>query len=151
MYIYICIKANAMRAFRLELCKRPLSAIHETGTDFPGVSGWSYYRPKTKTTNELVVISVSGFKWPNPMYVSDISFNTLRPRLTYHHLQTTFSNAFVLNENIWIKIEIPLRFVPKGPLDNYPALVLIMPWRRITDKPLSEPVLTQSTNAYMRH
>ena len=26
-----------------------------------------------------------------------------------------------------------------------------MAWRRIGDKPLSEPVLTWSTNAYMRH
>ena len=34
--------------------------------------------------------------------------------------QMTFTN---LNENVWISIEISLKFVPKGPIDNIPALV----------------------------
>ena len=53
--------------------------------------------------------------------------------------QTTFSNA--LNENVWISIEIPLTFLPKGPINNIPALVQIMAWHRPGDKPLSEPVM----------
>ena len=28
-----------------------------------------------------------------------------------------------LNENVWISIEISLKFVPKGPIDSIPALV----------------------------
>ena len=40
---------------------------------------------------------------------------------------------------------------PKGPIDNNSALVQVMAWRRMGDKPLSEPILTQFTNAYMRH
>ena len=28
-----------------------------------------------------------------------------------------------LNENVWIPIELSLKFVPKGPIDNIPALV----------------------------
>ena len=28
-----------------------------------------------------------------------------------------------LNENIWISINISLKFVPKGPINNIPALV----------------------------
>ena len=32
-------------------------------------------------------------------------------------LQTTFSDAF-LNENVWISIKIPLKFVPEGPINN---------------------------------
>ena len=35
-----------------------------------------------------------------------------------------------LNENVWISIKISLKFVPKGPIDNIPALVQIMAWRR---------------------
>ena len=42
------------------------------------------------------------------------------------------------NENVWISIEISLKFVPKGPINNIPALVQIMAWRRLGDKPLSE-------------
>ena len=41
--------------------------------------------------------------------------------------QTTFSNVF--NENVWIPIQILLRFVPKGPINNIPALVQLMAWR----------------------
>ena len=37
--------------------------------------------------------------------------------------QTIFSDAFFLNENIGILIELPLNFVPKGPIDNKPAQV----------------------------
>ena len=33
-----------------------------------------------------------------------------------------------------------LKFVPKGPINNIPALVPIMAWRRSGDKPLSEPM-----------
>ena len=45
-----------------------------------------------------------------------------------------------------------LKFVPEGrPIDNNPKLVQIMAWHRIGDKPLSEPMLTRFTDAYMRH
>ena len=37
--------------------------------------------------------------------------------------QTTFSNAFFLNENIWISIKSSLDFVPKGSINNIPALI----------------------------
>ena len=48
-------------------------------------------------------------------------------------------------------IEIRLKFVPMSPIDNKPALVQVMAWRRKGDKPLTEPMRTQFTNAYMRH
>ena len=37
--------------------------------------------------------------------------------------QTTLSNAFFMNENVRISIKISLKFVPKGPINNNPALV----------------------------
>ena len=46
-----------------------------------------------------------------------------------------------LNENVWVSIKISLKFVPKGPINNIPALVHIMAWRRPGDKPSSEPTL----------
>ena len=61
-----------------------------------------------------------------------------------------FKCIFV-NEKYHILIKISLKFVPKGPIENNQALVQIMAWRRIGDKPLSEPMLTQFTDAYMRH
>ena len=52
----------------------------------------------------------------------------------------TFKCIF-LNENVRISIKISLKFVPKDPINNIPALVQIMAWRRSGDKPLSEPML----------
>ena len=56
-----------------------------------------------------------------------------------------------LNENVWILIKISLKFVPRGPIDNKPALVQVIAWCRTSDKPLLEPMLTQFIDAYMRH
>ena len=70
-------------------------------------------------------------------------------------MAATFTDGILkhifLNENIRISIQFSLRFVPKGPIDNIQVLVWIMAWRWIDDKPLSEPMLTQFTDAYMRH
>ena len=63
--------------------------------------------------------------------------------------QTIFFNAFFLNENFCVLIKISLKFVPKGPIDNKPALVQIMAWCQIGDKPLSAPMLNQFTDAYI--
>ena len=40
---------------------------------------------------------------------------------------------------VWISIKSSMKFVPLGPINNIPALVQIMAWRRLGDKPLSEP------------
>ena len=56
-----------------------------------------------------------------------------------------------LNEKFCILFKISVEFVAKGPIDNIPALVQIMAWRRIGAKPLSEPMLTRIIDAFMRH
>ena len=56
-----------------------------------------------------------------------------------------------LNDIDKILIQISLKRVPRSPIDNKPALVQVMAWRRIGDKPLSEPMLSRFTDAYMRH
>ena len=38
-----------------------------------------------------------------------------------------------------------------GLIDNKWALIQVMAWRQSGAKPLSEPMLTQFTDAYMRH
>ena len=49
------------------------------------------------------------------------------------------------NGNVWILIKFSLKFVPKGPINNIPALVQIMAWRRSGNKPLSKPMMVRST------
>ena len=54
-------------------------------------------------------------------------------------------------ENDKISIRISLKFVLRSPFDNKPTLVQVMAWCRTGDKPLPELMLTQFTDAYMRH
>ena len=56
-----------------------------------------------------------------------------------------------VNEKLYILIKISMGFLPEGLIDNNPSLVLIMAWRQIGDKPLSEPMLTRFTDKYMQH
>ena len=51
------------------------------------------------------------------------TLNTLRPRQNGRHFaDDTFKRIF-LNENVIILIKISLKFAPKGPINNVPALV----------------------------
>ena len=59
--------------------------------------------------------------------------------------------CILLNENDRIPIQISLKFVPKSPIDNMAAMVQVMAWCRIGNKPLPEPMLTQFTDTYIRH
>ena len=72
--------------------------------------------------------------WQNGCHIADDNFNLV-----------------FMNEKFCVSIRILLKFVPKGLIDNKSVLVRVMAWRRTGDKPLPEPLLTQFTNAYMRH
>ena len=52
--------------------------------------------------------------------------NTLRLRQNGRLFPDDIFKCIFLNENVWIPIEISLKFVPKGPINNTPTLVLIM-------------------------
>ena len=60
----------------------------------------------------------------------------------------TFSES---NEYDKIAIQISLKLVPLGLIDNKPALVQVMAWHRTGDNPLTETTMTQFIGAYMRH
>ena len=47
------------------------------------------------------------------------------------NFQTTLSNFKIyFNENVWILINISLKFVPRGPINHIPTSVQVMAWRR---------------------
>ena len=65
--------------------------------------------------------------------------NTLRPRQNGPQFaDDNFKYIFV---NIWISIKISPMFVPDVRINNIPAVIQIMAWRRPGDKPLSEPMM----------
>ena len=74
--------------------------------------------------HHLMGITAAYFSWIRMNCVN--LFNTLRPRQNGHHFaDDTFKRIF-LDENV----RVSLKFVLKGPIDNIPALVQIMAWRR---------------------
>ena len=72
-----------------------------------------------------------------------VEFNTLRPRQNGRHFADDTFRLIFLNENVKSATKISLKFVPMGPINNIPALVQIMAWRRPGDKPLSEPMMVR--------
>ena len=80
-----------------------------------------------------------------PCYICVI-INTLRSRQNGRRFADIFKCIF-LNENLWILIKISLSFVSKGSINNIPALVQIMAWRR----PAIAWTRVKFTDAYMRH
>ena len=109
-------------------------------------------RPQCVKTCSFVVISVS-VGGPAPSGTVTIKFgtlvsmwwtfegiNTMRLRQHGHHIPDDILKQIFINENIWISIEISLKFVPMYPINNIPALVQIMVWRRPV-KPSSEPMM----------
>ena len=89
------------------------------------------------------VISRFCSSYTSPWTTDDGDINTLRPRQNGRHFADDSFKCIFLNENVWFSIKISLKFVPKGLINNIPALVQIMAWRRPGDRPLSEPMLAR--------
>ena len=75
--------------------------------------------------------------------MSWITINTLRPRQNGRHFPDDILKCIFLNKNVWILIKISLKFVPKVPIYNIPALVQIMACRWPGDKTLSELMMVR--------
>ena len=74
-----------------------------------------------------------------------LGLNTLRPRQNGRHFADDIFKFIFVNENIWnsLKISLSLKLVPNVRINNIPALVRIMAWHRLGDKPLSEPMMVK--------
>ena len=73
-----------------------------------------------------------------------ITRKSLRPRQNGRQFPDDIFKCIFLTENVIISIEISLKFVLKGSINNIPTLVQIMAWRRQGDRPLSETMLVRS-------
>ena len=65
-----------------------------------------------------------------------IEAETERLIFSRRHFQIYF-----LNDNVWIYINISLKSIPNGPINNIPSLVQIMAWSRSDGWPLFEPLM----------
>ena len=57
--------------------------------------------------------------------------------------------CILLNENVWFPIEISLKFVCKGLINNIPALVQIMAWCRPGDKRQERVKITSDARGWL--
>ena len=64
--------------------------------------------------------------------------NTLKPGQNGWHFADDIFDCNFCNENCFILIKIPLKYVPKGLIYNSPILVDIMAWHRKIKKPLNQ-------------
>ena len=57
------------------------------------------------------------------------------------HFADDIFKCILLNANVWFPFTISLKFVPKGMINNIPALVQMMAWHQPCNKSLSEPMM----------
>ena len=77
-----------------------------------------------------------------------VRLNTLRPRQNGRHFADDISKRIVLNGNVWLSINMSLRFVPKGPIDSIGSDNGLAPARR---QAIIWTYDGEFTDAYMRH
>ena len=94
--------------------------------------------------NNWNVTSVTSSLWRTFLTLTQLPLDKMAANLADDIFRCIF-----MNEKFCILIEISLKFVPKGPFNNNPALVQLMAWRQIGNKPLFEPMLTRFTDAYI--
>ena len=102
-------------------------------------------------TRSMPPYGITGPQWVNFSFCNmqdtqvlilyEEGFNTLRQKQNGRHFADDIFKCIFLNENRWVSINISLKFVLKGRINNIPALVQIMAWRLVITKPLSEPMM----------
>ena len=101
-----------------------------------------YIKPSPQSVKVIMACRISGFnKLPEATMPSILL--TCRGRENGPHFPDDIFKCTFLNENISVAIKISLKFVPNGPINNIPALVQMMAWRRPGAKPSSEPMMVR--------
>ena len=71
--------------------------------------------------------------------------NVLTAKQIGRHLADDFVDdilkCILSKKNVLISIGIPLKFVPQCQINNIPALLQLIIWCRLGDKPLTEPLM----------
>ena len=107
---------------------------------------WQAKEQNERQTRLLFYPTVHILHWLGTLSLTHLPLDKMAAILADNIFKCIF-----LIENVRILIQISLKFVPKGSIDNKPVLVQIMAWRQTGPKPLPEAMLTQFINPYMRH
>ena len=149
-----CVCYYLLYLIYMKVCIVDNCNVQCKGTDRTGIDGNIHVMsPITMILNCFIWHYLNGFWWryfhfyPNKLlrtmlakyksFHNYCALNTLRSRQNGRHFTDDIFKCIFLNENVWISINISLKFVPKVQINNIPTLVQIMAWRRPGDKPLS--------------
>ena len=130
-------------SFVVQLCCH--NNLNCCGYDDYSWLAWFQWKPQVCLNMDVIhlVTAVNALCISNMEFVCHVFINTLSQRQNGRHFADDIFKCILLDENVWIPIKISLKFVPQGPINNIPALVRIMAWRRPGDKPLSEPMMVK--------
>ena len=105
--------------------------LEQVGKDvcIPCPDWWSVWYTVSNVFNGAIAKAPQGPGWE--------FINSLRPRQNRRHFPDIFK-CILLKENKWISINMSTKLVPKGPINNIPALVQLTAWCRLSDKSLSD-------------
>ena len=87
----------------------------------------------------MLVWKIEAYFWQVRGGMGGRPLNTLPTRQNGRLFADDSLELIFLYQNCCILLQISLTFVPKGSIDNKPALVQIMAWRQTANNPLSEP------------
>ena len=121
---------------------------------YSGVKTWAYQvyswdrptPPWSKFIHAILrlILEMAGHLWWTVETWCQFLFgnvNSSPPGQNGRHFADDICKCIFMNEKFCILIQISLKFVPKGLIDNKTALVQVMAWRRTGNKPLPEAVL----------
>ena len=114
-----------------------------------GPSYWLDYWPRSRSVTPYGVTRPQCVKW-SPAVGCCFELNTSRPRKNDRYFADEIFKCIFVNEIFLISNESSFRYVLLGLIDNNPALVQIMAWRRADDKLLFEPMMAYFTETCMR-
>ena len=108
-------------------------------------SGWQWkYTFYVSVSWRKFITTMVNFTWwfiAQSEFTTIVIFNvnTWRPEYSHSHFADDIFKCILLNENIWIALEISVRFVPKVRINKFLALFQIMTLRRPGDITVSGP------------
>ena len=115
-----------------------------------------YHQENQNCHHWIIIYSGITTRWDRDIwikYILDIWFSkffgtelkllksAIRPRQDGRHFADDIFTCIFFNENCCTLMKLSLKYVRKGPINNNPAMVQIMAWRRSGAKPLSEPMM----------
>ena len=140
----------ASLAFVRGIHRWPMNSSHKGPVTLENVSIWWCHHVMVMASKTAEGLATVMIYYQSTACCACANLNSLPwrkwPPFCRQHFQMHFHEW-----KVCISILISLRFVPKGPIDNKSALVQVMAWHQKGDTPLSEPMQTKFTNAYMQH